>query len=172
METRINEPESGCSSGKKESQERKLLYTCKNTNMVKSSMVYDPNETFSWESNFILINQTPFDEVTRETSLSSLEGSAKVSGLNHIRESLSAKGLSKKSCSAYIRSTAVSAYHEELDSASIGKKSKTEKTNDRNLRCKSSSKYLNDFHSNRILWLKELSQKLAIFSTLAAACRW
>ena len=127
-----------------------------------SSMVYDPNENFSWESNFILTNQTPFDEVTRETSLSSLEGSAKVSGLNHVRESFSTNGLSKKGCSAYIRSTAVSACHEELDSASIGKKFKTEKTNDRNLRCRSSSKYLNDLHSNRILWLKELLGNLIV----------
>ena len=33
------------------------------------------------------------------------------------------------------------------------------------------SMYLNDLTSNKILWLKESSQKLAIFLTLAAACR-
>ena len=47
METRINESKSGCSSGRKESQETKLLYICHTNSMVQSSMLYDPNENFS-----------------------------------------------------------------------------------------------------------------------------
>ena len=82
------------------------------------------------------------------------------------------KGLSKQSCSAYIRSTAISVYHEVLDSAPIGKNPKGKRLMTGIWDVGVVPKYLNDLPSNKILWQKELSQKLPMFSTLAAVRRW
>ena len=77
-----------------QSQERKMLYTCNNTSMAKTSMVHNSTNNFSTESNFDTTNQTSFDEFPRKNSFSSSEVPAKWP--NHIRESSSITGLSKQ----------------------------------------------------------------------------
>lgn len=49
-----------------QSQERKMLYTCNNSSMAKTSMVHNSTNNFSTESNFDTTNQTPFDEFPRK----------------------------------------------------------------------------------------------------------
>jgi len=76
-------------------QEGQVFSHNNNTCLANSTLVHNPSEYVNSKSNFITSESTTPYEPSRPNSSISSETTTKISGLDHIRESLSTTGLSK-----------------------------------------------------------------------------